>query len=142
MICLTFYLFYFRKTFEDLFNNRIKQLLYNFPLDRVSANGTLFWSGGKKPPASVEFDSKDPLHIEFIVAAAQMRAKVYNIEVPGTIDLPTVVTIADRTIVEVFSPQTGVKIAATDEEAKADQENNKVNEMNSDIDTLCADLQK
>ena len=32
-----------RRAFEDLFSNRIKQLLFSFPLDRLTANGTPFW---------------------------------------------------------------------------------------------------
>lgn len=32
-----------RKCFEDLFANKIKQLLHNFPLDRLTAAGTPFW---------------------------------------------------------------------------------------------------
>ncbi len=32
-----------RRVFEDLFSNRIKQLLHNFPLDRYTASGVPFW---------------------------------------------------------------------------------------------------
>ncbi|RYY70333.1 hypothetical protein EON63_22725 [archaeon] len=39
--------FIYRLAFEDLFNHRIQQLLFNFPLDRRTSNGTPFWSGGK-----------------------------------------------------------------------------------------------
>jgi hypothetical protein len=37
--------FYFpcRRMFEELFSNRIRQLLHNFPLDRLTATGTPFW---------------------------------------------------------------------------------------------------
>jgi ubiquitin-activating enzyme E1 len=36
--------------FEDLFTNRLKQLIHSFPLDSVTSSGTPFWSGAKKPP--------------------------------------------------------------------------------------------
>jgi hypothetical protein len=32
-----------RRMFEELFSNRIRQLLHNFPLDRLTATGTPFW---------------------------------------------------------------------------------------------------
>lgn len=32
-----------RLQFEDLYNNKIQQLLYNLPLDKVGADGTPFW---------------------------------------------------------------------------------------------------
>jgi len=37
-----------RLRFEDMFANRIKQLMHNYPIDRLTATGTLFWSGAKK----------------------------------------------------------------------------------------------
>jgi hypothetical protein len=36
-------------------------------------------SGAKLPPSVVRFDLADPLHIEFVVAMAQLRAVVYSI---------------------------------------------------------------
>lgn len=32
-----------RNCFEDLFANKVKQLLHNFPLDRVTSTGAPFW---------------------------------------------------------------------------------------------------
>jgi hypothetical protein len=32
-----------RRMFEELLSNRIRQLLHNFPLDRLTATGTPFW---------------------------------------------------------------------------------------------------
>lgn len=43
--------------------------------------GTLFWSGTKRPPAPLEFDLSDPLHMEFLHALAVMRAEIYQIPV-------------------------------------------------------------
>ena len=57
-----------RIRFEEMFCNRIKQLLHNYPVDRMTSTGTLFWSGAKKPPSPIEFDITDSLHREFIVA--------------------------------------------------------------------------
>jgi len=62
-----------RLKFEDLFHNQIKQLLFNFPLDMVTSVGTPFWSAPKRPPAPCVFSVDNPLHLEFIVAAANLR---------------------------------------------------------------------
>ncbi len=68
-----------RQTFEELYHYRIQQLLFNFPLDRRTANGTLFWSGSKKPPSIIRYEAVDPLHNEFIVTVANMRAQMFQI---------------------------------------------------------------
>ena len=68
-----------RLQFEELFSNRIKQLLHNFPADRVNAAGVPFWSGAKKPPTPLSFDMNDAMHMEFIVAMADLRALCYSI---------------------------------------------------------------
>ena len=62
-----------------MFSNTIKQLLYNLPLDKVTAEGTLFWSGAKKPPTAIAFDPFDATHLEFIKSAANLRATMYNL---------------------------------------------------------------
>ena len=65
-----------RLKFEELYVNNIKQLLFNFPIDMVTAGGTPFWSGPKRPPAVAAFDADKPLHLEFIISAANMRAGI------------------------------------------------------------------
>jgi ubiquitin-activating enzyme E1 len=32
-----------RQQFEELFSNNVRQLLHNFPLDRLTSTGTPFW---------------------------------------------------------------------------------------------------
>ena len=36
-------------------------------------------SGAKKPPSPIQFDPYDPLHLEFVLSAAFMRAQVYGV---------------------------------------------------------------
>lgn len=45
--------------FEELFANTIKQLLYNFPKDSVTASGTPFWSGPKRAPEPLVFNAEN-----------------------------------------------------------------------------------
>merc|ERR1712036_84856 len=70
--------------FQDKFYNQIAQLLHTFPVDHVTSTGAPFWSGPKRAPAVVKFDSKDPLHMDFLTAAANLYA--FNFGVPPTRD--------------------------------------------------------
>ena len=98
-----------RKAFEELFSNRIKQLLFSFPLDRLTSNGTPFWSGAKSPPMPIEFNLSDPLHSEFILATANLLAAVYSISLPEPSGLNSVVAMAIASVkIPPFSPQQGV----------------------------------
>ena len=46
---------------------QIAQLIHTFPLDMVTASGAPFWSGPKRPPTPLRFDTSDPLHLDFVV---------------------------------------------------------------------------
>jgi len=112
-----------RQKFEELFVNKIKQLLHNFPLDKEVAvqggNGRTvpFWSGAKKPPKVLEFDANDTLCLEFVMTAANLRAKAYGIA--ETWDENECKQKFDGIQVTKFVPTDGVAIPVTDEEAKA-----------------------
>eukprot|EP00980_Cylindrotheca_fusiformis_P002385 scaffold558_cov111-Cylindrotheca_fusiformis.AAC.3 len=119
-----------RLTFETLFNNQIRQLLHNFPPDQVTSSGTKFWSGSKRCPKPLTFDINNKCedaemfnHLDFLVAAANLRATMYGIK--GRTDKEYFVETLKDVIVPDFTPSDGVKIAANDEEEKA----------NNDMDT-------
>ena len=73
-----------RLKFEELFHHSIAQLLYNFPLDMMTSSGAPFWSGPKRPPAPLSFTSDEALHLDFIIAAANLRAFNYGLKVMCT----------------------------------------------------------
>jgi len=105
-----------RLIFETLFSSSIKQLLFCFPPDHKTSNGLPFWSGTKKCPAPLNFDVSDPLHMEFIVSSANLRAKCFNI--PTQEDPAYHMSILPSIAVPSFVPSSAVKIAASDEDAK------------------------
>lgn len=111
-----------RRMFEKLFSSEIRQLLHTFPKDNVDKNGVPFWSGTKRAPDPIEFDVKNPLHLEFIIAAACLRAENYGLK-PSKEDIDQMGKHAAAVMVPEFVPKSGVKIATTDAEAKEQVEN-------------------
>lgn len=69
-----------RLKFEEYFNNNIQQLLFNFPVDMITSTGAPFWSGPKRAPKPVQFDMNNSLHLDFILAAANLRAQIYGLK--------------------------------------------------------------
>jgi ubiquitin-activating enzyme E1 len=104
-----------RLKFEQMYHNQIAQLLYNFPTDMLTTSGTPFWGGPKRPPNPVVFDVEDPAHVDFIVAAANLRAQVYGLS--GYRENYDYKRVLSNITVPTFTPQKGVKIE-TDEKKK------------------------
>jgi ubiquitin-activating enzyme E1 len=48
-----------RLQFEEKYNNSIRQLLFSLPKDSVTSTGQPFWSGPKRAPEPLTFDSND-----------------------------------------------------------------------------------
>ena len=48
-----------RLQFEDKYNNSIRQLLFSLPKDALTSTGQPFWSGPKRAPDPLTFDSSD-----------------------------------------------------------------------------------
>ncbi len=70
--------------FQDIFFNQISQLLSAFPEDHIiEETGKPFWSGLKRAPVPLKLDLNDPLHLEFVQAAANIFAFMFNIEMNG-----------------------------------------------------------
>ena len=74
---------YARHKFQKYFVNDIRQLLFTYPLEHKTKQGTPFWSSPKRPPAEVLFNAADLLHASFIVAAAVMWATIFGVPIPG-----------------------------------------------------------
>ncbi|KAL4706057.1 hypothetical protein ACJJTC_001655, partial [Scirpophaga incertulas] len=123
-----------RLHWQAQYSNQIKQLLFNFPPDQQTTSGAPFWSGPKRCPAPLEFDAGQPLHLDYVVAAANLRAAVYHL--PHCTDRARIADIAASIQVPEFSPKSGIKIATTD--AQLAQNND---EMDQDkIQNIVAEL--
>ncbi|KAJ3293322.1 hypothetical protein HDU79_000431 [Rhizoclosmatium sp. JEL0117] len=115
-----------RFKFQDYYHNQIAQLLYNFPVDAVTSTGTPFWSGPKRAPTKIVFDAEDPLHLDFIIAAANLYA--FNFGLKGERDKKYFQTVLATIHVPEFQPKTGVKIQV--------QENENVQTQSTDASEL------
>lgn len=51
-----------RLQFERDYNNDIRQLLFSLPKDAVTSSGQPFWSGPKRAPEPLTFNSNDVCH--------------------------------------------------------------------------------
>jgi len=71
-----------RETFENSFVNRIKELIFNFPENATTSTGAPFWSPPKRFPQVLSFNAEDPMHLQFIIAGANLRASTFGITRP------------------------------------------------------------
>ena len=140
-----------RLVFEDLYVNKILQLLYMLPLDKVGSDGAPFWSGAKLPPSPLPFDANDPLHIEFLLALADLRLSMYALPAGAStnsgwtkgMSVSDVTTEMRQKLVQLlssvtlpqFRPDSNVKIALTEDEAR--QQNGSGASEYVDVDTSC-----
>lgn len=58
----------------------IAQLLYKFPQDSTTTSGTPFWSGAKKCPHTMTFDINNDLHVNYVIAMANIWANIFHIK--------------------------------------------------------------
>lgn len=124
-----------RMQFQARFHNEIAQLLHNFPVDSVASSGNAFWSGAKRPPHPLTFDTSDALHLSFVKGAAMLRAINYGIT--PTTDDAVYTDVLNKMDVPVFKPLDGVKIATTEAEAKEENNAGGGGQL-VDVDSQCA----
>ncbi|KAF9055006.1 ubiquitin activating enzyme [Hymenopellis radicata] len=101
-----------RLQFEEKYNNDIRQLLYSLPKDAVTSTGQPFWSGPKRAPDALTFDSNDRLHLDYIKAAANLHA--FNYGLKGETNEAVYKKVADSVIVPEFTPKSGIQVQIND----------------------------
>lgn len=126
-----------RQQFEAQYNNAIQQLLYNFPKDSKTSTGQPFWSGPKRAPTPLKFDSTNPTHLGFVIAGANLHAFNYGIKNPGA-DNEYYRKVVDNMIIPEFTPSSNVKIQADDNEPDPNAQPSGASNDNEDIQKLVA----
>ncbi|THC92753.1 hypothetical protein EYZ11_007771 [Aspergillus tanneri] len=128
-----------RHQFEAQYNNAIQQLLYNFPRDSKTSSGQLFWSGPKRAPTPLKFDGSNPTHLGFVVAAANLHAFNYGIKNPG-VDKELYRKVVDNMIIPEFTPKSGVKIQANENDPDPNAQPSGSFDDNAEIQSLMDSL--
>lgn len=92
-----------REMLQEHFYNNISQLLHNFPADYATKDGTPFWSGPKRAPTPCIFDINDQVHLDFVVAAANLLA--YNLGLPQNHNKDYIKEVLQHVQVKPFVPK-------------------------------------
>uniref|UniRef100_A0A8C5HK87 E1 ubiquitin-activating enzyme n=1 Tax=Gouania willdenowi TaxID=441366 RepID=A0A8C5HK87_GOUWI len=100
-----------RNHWQCQYSNNIRQLLHNFPADQLTSTGAPFWSGPKRCPHALDFSTSNELHMDYILAAANLYAQSYGI--PGSTDRVALVKILQEIKVPVFTPLFSVRFPIT-----------------------------
>ncbi|OWK14948.1 hypothetical protein Celaphus_00000471, partial [Cervus elaphus hippelaphus] len=96
------------------YSNNIRQLLHNFPPNQLTGSGAPFWSGPKRCPHPLIFDVNNPLHLDYVIAAANLFAQTYGMM--GSQDRSAVTILIQSMQVPEFTPKSGVRIQVSDQE--------------------------
>ncbi|XP_063792145.1 ubiquitin-like modifier-activating enzyme 1 isoform X1 [Pseudophryne corroboree] len=119
------------------YSNNIRQLLHNFPPEQLTSSGAPFWSGPKRCPHPLNFSGNVPLHLDYILAAANLFAQSYGIAV--TTDRAVLLEILKSIRVAEFTPKSGVKIHVSDQEmqnAHASLDDSRLEELKQGLPTV------
>lgn len=102
------------------FKNQIIQLITSHPHDKITSEGVPFWNGTKKFPTPHTFDTNNPLHMDFIVAVANIWAKIFNVTPNRFTDRVVIAHVIDQELpyLPQFVPNRHLVIPGNDEEAK------------------------
>lgn len=68
-----------REKFNEYYDHSIRDLLSIFPKDHKDKEGSPFWSGPKRCPSPVVFSADESIHMEFVLAYANLIAANLNI---------------------------------------------------------------
>lgn len=116
------------------YSNNIRQLLHNFPPDQLTSSGAPFWSGPKRCPHPLVFNGNNTLHLDYIMAAANLFAEAYGVS--RSTDRAAVLEILKTVKVVEFTPKSGVKIHVSDQEmqnAHASLDDSRLEELKNSL---------
>ena len=99
--------------YTDNYVYRIKQLLFNFPEDYTNKDGSNFWSGSKRVPHPLPYNSNDELAFLFVKNYATILARALSIN--GDLSDNHIKEVSSKFKIPEFVPK-NVKIKIKDDE--------------------------
>ncbi|XP_049268865.1 ubiquitin-like modifier-activating enzyme 1 [Rhipicephalus sanguineus] len=109
-----------RLRFQEQYNTNIRQVLQVHPEGQLTIKGTPFWSGSRRCPHPIEFDPNNTLHMDYIVAAANLRAAMFGIA--QNTDRAAITRMLEDVDVPVFEPHGNDKVAVSDDRSTSRDE--------------------
>lgn len=109
-----------KETFNAYYDHSIRDLLSIFPKDHKDKDGQPFWSGPKRAPSPITFDSNDSMHIGFVMTYSNLIATALSIQTMS--DEAAFTKLAKETEVAAYVPKKIV--VKTPEEEKEAANNN------------------
>ncbi|XP_049268864.1 ubiquitin-like modifier-activating enzyme 1 [Rhipicephalus sanguineus] len=109
-----------RLRFQEQYNTNIRQVLQVHPEGQLTRKGTPFWSGSRRCPHPIEFDPNNTLHMDYIVAAANLRAAMFGIA--QNTDREAITRMLEDVEVPVFEPHGNDKVAVCDDRSTSRDE--------------------
>lgn len=91
-----------------------------FPVDHLDTHGNPFWSGPKRAPSHLTFDSNDELHFNFVVSCANLVA--FNLKMEGCSDVAKLKAMCQASTPGVYVAK---RIKVQTEEKKEGEEQKK-----------------
>ncbi|CAM9199908.1 unnamed protein product [Rangifer tarandus platyrhynchus] len=115
--------------------NNIRQLLHNFPPNQLTGSGAPFWSGPKCCPHPLIFDVNNPLHLDYVIAAANLFAQTYGMM--GSQDRSAVTKLIQSLQVSEFTLKSGIRIQVSDQELQTSSsvDDNRLQELKAMLPT-------
>ena len=99
--------------YTDNYVYRIKQLLFNFPEDYTNKDGSKFWSGSKRVPHPLPYNSNDELAFLFVKNYAIILARALSIN--GDLSDNHIKEVSSKFKIPEFVPK-NIKIKIKDDE--------------------------
>ena len=102
-----------KDTFNSYFDHYIRDLLAIFPPDAKDKDGQAFWSGPKRCPSPVTFDTTNETHVNFVLSYANLFA--FALSIPENRDVAAVTAMAAAAQAKPYVPKK-IKVVTPEEE--------------------------
>lgn len=115
------------KHWHKKYRDDIVNMLNKFPKDFLTSSGLPFWSGGKRCPTPIDFNSDNDLHINYIIACANLRSGIFSMQ--HLEDRTEIIKIIKGFDIPKLDYNKDYQVSVTDEEEK--------NKVEDELDESC-----